>query len=187
MGFTEPLTEISTRNRYERISLGRRVWLMHEGGNITFDRWLSRHCEILNISLPHRPPQPVMWIALLYLIREHFFNITEPSCTYCHVLWMGSVTNNSTWIRIEDRIYSLWRFTTSTGYNYWHHCSTRSFSNPADGTALHCSDVFPELTHFKDWLIPLLPSLYNTQPAQWKNWPSYCWLPCNRTVPRWWA
>jgi hypothetical protein len=27
---------------------------------------------------------------------------------YCHVLRMGSVTNNSTWIRIGYRIYSLW-------------------------------------------------------------------------------
>jgi hypothetical protein len=28
---------------------------------------------------------------------------------------------------------------------------------------------------------------YNTQLAQWKHWPSYCWLPCNTTVPEWWA
>jgi hypothetical protein len=34
--------------------------------------------------------------------------------------------------------------------------STRSFLNPADGTALHCSDVFPELIHFEDWTEPLL-------------------------------
>jgi hypothetical protein len=34
----------------------------------------------------------------------------------------GSVTNNSTWIRIGYRIYSLWRFTTAhiTITSYWH-------------------------------------------------------------------
>jgi hypothetical protein len=27
---------------------------------------------------------------------------------------MGGVTNNSTWVRIGYRIYSLWRFTAAT-------------------------------------------------------------------------
>jgi hypothetical protein len=49
---------------------------------------------------------------------------------------MGSVTNNSTWIRIGYRIYSLW----STHYNYSEHYSTWSFLNPALGTELHCTD-----------------------------------------------
>jgi hypothetical protein len=35
------------------------------------------------------------------------------SLIYCHVPGMGSVTNNSTWIRIGYRIYSLWRFTAA--------------------------------------------------------------------------
>jgi hypothetical protein len=30
----------------------------------------------------------------------------------------GSVTNNTTRVRIGYRIYSLWRFITATGYNY---------------------------------------------------------------------
>jgi hypothetical protein len=48
----------------------------------------------------------------------------------------GSVTNNSTRVRIGYRIYSLWRFITATGYNYNEHYSTDSFSGPTDGTAL---------------------------------------------------
>jgi hypothetical protein len=43
--------------------------------------------------------------------------------------------------------------TTAEGYNYKGHFSTRSFSNHGDGTALHCSDAFPEVTHFEDSLI----------------------------------
>jgi hypothetical protein len=32
---------------------------------------------------------------------------------YCHVYQVGSVTNNTTRVRIGYRIYSLWRFTTA--------------------------------------------------------------------------
>jgi hypothetical protein len=51
----------------------------------------------------------------------------------CHVLRMGSVTNNSTRVRIGYRIYSLRRLqrhmvTIATGYNYRDHYSTGSFS-----------------------------------------------------------
>jgi hypothetical protein len=45
---------------------------------------------------------------------------------YCHVLRVGSVTDNST--RIGYHIYSLWRVQLQTGYNYNEHCSTGSFS-----------------------------------------------------------
>jgi hypothetical protein len=76
-------------------------------------------------------------------------------------------------------------------------------------TELHWTDACPELTHFEDstelllvthwpnlrgladytdwltdWQISLLPSLYRTRPAQRKH-PSYCWLPCNTTIPGW--
>jgi hypothetical protein len=48
----------------------------------------------------------------------------------------GSVTNNATRAWIGYRIYSLWRFTITNGYNYKDHYSTGSFSDPIDGTAL---------------------------------------------------
>jgi hypothetical protein len=41
----------------------------------------------------------------------HYCIPLQENKTYCHVLQMGSVTNNSTWIRIGYQIYSLWRFT----------------------------------------------------------------------------
>jgi hypothetical protein len=93
------------------------------------------------------------------------------------VLWMGSVTNNSTRVRIGYRIYSLWRFTATnscyTGYNYSEHYSTGGFSDPIDGTALRW-----RLTSRTQWwrLIPkangrglsktlLLSPLFSTVPA----------------------
>jgi hypothetical protein len=57
--------------------------------------------------------------------------------TYCHVLRMSSVTNNSTggsdWISdlFAMEIYSCYK-----GYHYNEHYSTVSFSDPTDGTAL---------------------------------------------------
>jgi hypothetical protein len=37
------------------------------------------------------------------IVIEHF------QVKYCHMLWMGSVTNKITWVWIGYRIYSLWR------------------------------------------------------------------------------
>jgi hypothetical protein len=63
---------------------------------------------------------------------------------YCHVLRMGSVTSRTRagyvnyittmWIRIGYQIHSLLIY-NHTNYDYSEHFSTRSFSNPADGTA----------------------------------------------------
>jgi hypothetical protein len=53
----------------------------------------------------------------------NIFKATDPTAnsltiyiyivTYTTYVWYGSVTNNSTWIRIGYRIYSLWRFITT--------------------------------------------------------------------------
>jgi hypothetical protein len=53
--FTNPLTEMSTRTR-KIMFLGSRAQPVSP---------LSKQCGILNISRPHRPPQPVAGIALL--------------------------------------------------------------------------------------------------------------------------
>jgi hypothetical protein len=71
-----------------------------------------------------------LWVLLGPVFRRKVASI------YCHVLLMGIVTNNSTWIRAGYRIYSLKRFTIRDGYNYRDHYSTVSFSNPTNGTAL---------------------------------------------------
>jgi hypothetical protein len=53
--------------------------------------WLSRQCEILNISQPCRPPQPVMEIALHYLtlqilIKLKLSGITSEFCLVTIIL-----------------------------------------------------------------------------------------------------
>jgi hypothetical protein len=59
---------------------------------------------------------------------------------YCHVLRMGSVTNNSTWVRIEYRIYSLWRFTAAIQVTIPANTLALSASL-IPLTELHCTDI----------------------------------------------
>jgi hypothetical protein len=47
-------------------------------------------------------------------VHKSLSHITIELEKYCHVPRMGSVTNNTTWVRIGYRIYSPWRFTTAT-------------------------------------------------------------------------
>jgi hypothetical protein len=49
------------------------------------------------------------------------------------------VTNNSTRVRIGYLIYTLWRFTAATGYNYSEHLALVATWIPL--TELHCADV----------------------------------------------
>jgi hypothetical protein len=81
MGFTQPLTEMSTRKIKIIMFLGREV---REGGaglttlppSLTR---LSRQCGIINISQPYRPPRPVTEIALLFYFNK--FHFENCSCT----------------------------------------------------------------------------------------------------------
>jgi hypothetical protein len=58
-------------------------------------------------------------------------------CIYCHIYHVcgGSVTNNSTRVRIGYRIYSLWRLQLHR-VQLLRKLSTRSSLDPTDGTVL---------------------------------------------------
>jgi hypothetical protein len=95
------------------------------------------------------------------LQRSHFILSVNKYPLYCHVPG-GGVTNNSTWIRIGYRIYSLWSFTSSVGYNYSEHCSTCRFLNPADETALNrFRETLRGLTNFSVCLPYIAPGRPN--------------------------
>jgi hypothetical protein len=68
----------------------------------------------------------------LYLVTSK--HITIYIVTYTTDV-CGSVTNNSMWIRIGYRIYSLWRF-TAAHITITMNTSTRSSLDPTDGTVL---------------------------------------------------
>jgi hypothetical protein len=67
LGFTQPLTELSAKNRkkcFWGVESGERLRLTALPPSVS---QLSRQCGILNISQPYRPPRPVTGIALLIL------------------------------------------------------------------------------------------------------------------------
>jgi hypothetical protein len=85
LGFTQPLTEISTRGRkmmFLGTICGRCVGLTTLPPSVSR---LSRQCGILNISQPYRPPRPVTGIALLYFLVQN----TMGPCrqTAIHILY----------------------------------------------------------------------------------------------------
>jgi hypothetical protein len=67
--FNEPLTEMSTRDRYNKYSWGvENGWCMRLDNLTNILSELSRQCGNLNISQPYRPPLPVTGIALLFYL-----------------------------------------------------------------------------------------------------------------------
>jgi hypothetical protein len=66
-------------------------------------------------------PEQIEICETIAVLENLFVNVVQ----YCHVLRMGSVTNNMTRVRIGYRIYSLWGLNYN-GYNYNEHFSTGS-------------------------------------------------------------
>jgi hypothetical protein len=79
-GCTRPLGLASIRNEYQKHTnnVSGRVERGLYVGMTTLPQSmsrLSRQCGILNISQPYRPPQPVMGIALLFLLSFLFTTV----------------------------------------------------------------------------------------------------------------
>jgi hypothetical protein len=75
----------------------------------------SRHtdgCEVVSLtSRPHITNRNIPGTHFCYAMIIYIYIYIY---IYCHVYQVcGSMTNNSTWVRIGYRIYSLWRFTAA--------------------------------------------------------------------------
>jgi hypothetical protein len=92
-----------------------------------------KHCTLVVRGLFGKQPpviclqnmQKTLYISNAYIRGRSKLKGTAPN--YVNILsripgLCGSVTNNSTWIRIGYRIYSLWTFITTqiTITDYWH-------------------------------------------------------------------
>jgi hypothetical protein len=113
--------------------------------------------------------------------------------TYCHVLRMGSVTDNSTWFELVTGFFTM-AITAATQVTITMITIALAASHSHDSLwALTSSNFGGWLTkiHFEGrWtrtnFVYCLPFITPCR-QQWKHWPSYCWLPCNATIPEWWA
>jgi hypothetical protein len=65
-GFTQPITEMSTRRSFWGVKRGRHIKLTTLPPSVS---WMSRKCGFLNISQPYRPPRSVTRIALFFTTK----------------------------------------------------------------------------------------------------------------------
>jgi hypothetical protein len=82
--FTQPLTEMSTRQCFRGIKRGRRVMLTTSSPSVS---QLSRQCGILDILQSYRPPWPVTMIAIhftSFYLREVYSHMNDK-----HILTWG--------------------------------------------------------------------------------------------------
>jgi hypothetical protein len=97
LGFTQPLTEISTRKR-KQMFLGSKAWLATIPPYVS---QLFRQCGILNISQPYRPPCPVRGIVLLLIFVPSISR--QIRCLEC---WQWS----ECYQRMSDIRWKSWRY-----------------------------------------------------------------------------
>jgi hypothetical protein len=69
---------LSTRKCFWGVKHGRCIRLTI---SLPFVNWLSRQCEVLDISQPYRPPRPLTGIAILVNLPCYFFQLA------CSVIW----------------------------------------------------------------------------------------------------
>jgi hypothetical protein len=117
--FTQHLTEINSTYRNNKCFWGLQSgWCMRPTTSLPSVNWMSRQCEILNISQPNRPPWAVTEVALLtFWITITKGYITIQTCVSGFWRWWYIFTLINSQCLAIFKVFQAFYYNSTAKYN----------------------------------------------------------------------